>query len=83
MEHEAFHVQPGGVNPGALGHCPSLAGSPPILTHCECDGVGPSNTYIMCQPGGEMNAFGGAVTVQLVETQENAGKMVRPPIKFP
>lgn len=71
---------PGNVKSGKSGQFPSLAGSPPILTHCECDGVGPSSTNNWCHPGGHTYAFGGAVIVHAVPAHENAGKMMRPPL---
>jgi len=37
----------------------------------------------MCQPGGETPALGGAVIVQVVPVQENAGKMVLEPMVLP
>jgi len=37
----------------------------------------------ICQPGGETPALGGAVIVQVVPAQVNAGKMVLEPIVFP
>jgi len=36
-----------------------------------------------CQPGGETPALGGAMMVQVVPTQVNAGKIVLAPIVFP
>jgi hypothetical protein len=54
-----------------------------MRTHCATDGVGPSKMKSMNQPGGETPAFGGAVIVQVVPLQENAGKIVRAPIALP
>jgi len=36
-----------------------------------------------CHPGGEINALGGAVIVQVFLTQVKAGKRVRLPMLFP
>lgn len=74
---------PGGVNPGSCGQLPSCAGSPPIRTHWEWEGVGPSRMKSWCQPGGDTFTFGGAVIVQVVPEHENAGNIVRLPIVFP
>ena len=71
---------PGNVKSGKLGQFPSFAGSPPIRTHAECDGVGPSRMNSWCQLGGETFAFGGAVMVHVVPAQVNAGKRIRPPL---
>lgn len=54
-----------------------------MRTHVECDGVGPSKMNSWCHPGGDTNAFGGAVIVQVLPAHLNAGKSVRLPIVFP
>ena len=54
-----------------------------MRTHVANDGVGPSSTNIMNQPGGHTFAFGGAVTVHELPAHEKAGKMVRWPIELP
>lgn len=68
---------------GKSGQLPSSAGSPPMRTHCENEGVGPSRTKSWCQPGGETKAFGGAVTVQLVPAQVNSGNRILLPMALP
>lgn len=80
---EEMGPTPGRVKSGKSGQFPSSAGSPPMRTQCECDGVGPSRTQSWCQPGGEMNEFGGAVIVQVVPEQENSGKRTRAPMLLP
>lgn len=62
---------------------PSSPGSPPMRTHCEIEGVGPSRTKSCHHPGGLTKELGGAVTVQVVPLQENSGNIVRPPMTFP
>lgn len=71
------------MNPGRLGQFPTSLGSPPMRTHCEWDGVGPSRMKSRCQPGGDTPALGGAVIVQVVPSQVKAGKIVLAPIVFP
>jgi hypothetical protein len=41
-----------------------------MRTNTLCDGVGPSRINSWCHPGGEICAFGGAVTVQAVPLHE-------------
>ena len=55
---------PGGVKGASDGQFPRPAGSPPIRTHWDWEGVGPSRTNNMYQPAGETLTFGGAVIVQ-------------------
>jgi len=74
---------PGSVKSGKFGQLPRSPGSPPIRTHCEWEGVGPSRTNICCQPGGQTYVLGGAVTVQVFPLQENSGKIVLDPILLP
>ena len=54
-----------------------------MRTQFENDGVGPSRTNNWCQPGGEINAFGGALIVHVLPWQVNSGKIVRPPMVLP
>jgi hypothetical protein len=54
-----------------------------MRTQAEWEGVGPSRMKSWCHPGGETNAFGGAVMVHVVPEQLKAGNMVRAPIAFP
>ena len=74
---------PGLVNPGRFGQLPNWAGSPPIRTHWECDGVGPSRIQSWCHAGGETPELGGAVIVHEVPEQVKAGNIVRAPKEFP
>ena len=80
--HEGW-TTPGTVKSGNCGQLPRLAGSPPIRMNVPLEGVGPSRTKIINQPGGQTLAFGGAVIVHVVPLQENAGKKVRAPKLFP
>ena len=41
VDYEFFYT-PGVVKSGKFGQFPSCPGSPPMRTHAECDGVGPS-----------------------------------------
>jgi len=66
-----------------LGQFPIALGSPPILTHAECDGVGPSRMKSWCQPGGQTPPFGGAIIVHAFALQLNEGKIVRLPKVLP
>lgn len=68
---------PGTVNPGRSGQLPSPAGSPPIRTHSDNEGVFPSKTKSWNHPGGAIWEFGGAVMVQVDPEQVNSGKSVR------
>ena len=54
-----------------------------MRTQAECDGVGPSRIQSWCHPGGETNALGGAVIVQVFPLQENSGKRVRASMALP
>ena len=62
---------------------PSCAGSPPMRTHVDHEGVGPSRTNNWNQPGGQMCAFGGAVMVHVLPAQLNEGNKMRWFILFP
>lgn len=54
-----------------------------MRTHCENEGVGPSRTKSWNQPGGAIYELGGAVIVQWLPAQVNAGKSVRCPKLLP
>lgn len=54
-----------------------------MRTHFAKEGVGPSRTNNMCQPGGETPELGGATMVQVEPLQVKAGKIVRAPMMFP
>jgi hypothetical protein len=71
------------VKSGNVGQLPSAAGSPPIRTHCEYEGVGPSRTKSWNHPGGQTFAFGGAVMVQELPLQLKAGNKTRLPKLLP
>lgn len=65
------------------GQSPTFAGSPPMRTHWEYEGVGPSSTKSWNQPGGAMRLFGGAVIVHVLPAHENSGNRVRWPKLLP
>jgi len=57
------------------GQLPKLAGSPPMRTQVAVEGTpGALRTNIWNQPGEQVCASGGAVTVQVVPEQETRGK---------
>jgi len=65
------------------GQFPIPAGSLPILINCPTDGVGPSSTKSIHQPGGATCAFGGVVMVHVLQLQETARKIVLWPMALP